>query len=135
MTIDKGTRDGAPARHGGHRAGRRRRTGHPAERAHAAKVQLLIDRNAAAGALVERSRAQGVVVGAGERSRCAWSTCPRSADVAVGDTVVTSGIDGIYPKGFVIGRIERVERSGGAFSGITIRPAVDFSASRKCWSC
>ena len=32
----------------------------------AAKVQLLIDRNAAAGALVERSRAQGVVVGAGD---------------------------------------------------------------------
>ena len=35
------------------------------------------------------------------------------ADVVVGDLVVTSGIDGIYPKGFVIGRVESVEKSGG----------------------
>ena len=41
--------------------------------ARAAKVQLLIDRNAAAGALVERSRAQGVVIGTGD-DRCGWST-------------------------------------------------------------
>jgi rod shape-determining protein MreC len=40
--------------------------------------------------------------------------------------VVTSGIDGIYPKGFVIGQIESVERSGGAYKRITIKPAVDF---------
>ena len=38
-------------------------------------------------------------------------------DLVVGDVVVTSGIDGIYPKGFVIGRVESVERSGGAYNG------------------
>ena len=57
------------------------------------------------------------------------------ADVAVGDVVVTSGIDGIYPKGFVIGRVEAVEKSGGAYKRITVRPAVDFRRSRRCWSC
>ena len=41
--------------------------------ARAAKVQLLVDRNAAAGALIERSRAQGVVVGAATIG-CGWST-------------------------------------------------------------
>ena len=41
---------------------------------------------------------------------------------------MTSGIDGIYPKGFVIGRVEAVEKSGGAYKRITVRPAVDFSA-------
>ena len=51
-----------------------------------------------------------------------------SADVKVGDTVVTSGIDGIYPKGFVIGQIESVQRGAGEYSAIFIRPAVDFSA-------
>ena len=34
------------------------------------------------------------------------------ADIVVGDVVVTSGIDGIYPKGFVIGRVESVEKTG-----------------------
>ena len=48
-------------------------------------------------------------------------------DIVVGDVVVTSGIDGIYPKGFVIGRIESVERSGGAYKRITVKPAVDFN--------
>jgi rod shape-determining protein MreC len=51
-----------------------------------------------------------------------------SADIQVGDTVITSGIDGIYPKGFVIGRVDHVERSGGAYAGIAVRPAVDFSS-------
>ena len=93
--------------------------------ARAAKVQLLIDRNAAAGALIERSRAQGVAVGTGDGVRLEYVS--GSADIQVGDTVITSGIDGIYPKGFVIGRVEHVERSGGAYAGVAVRPAVDFS--------
>jgi rod shape-determining protein MreC len=48
--------------------------------------------------------------------------------VVVGDVVMTSGIDGIYPKGFIIGRIESVERAAGAYKRILIKPAVDFSA-------
>ena len=94
--------------------------------ARAAKVQLLIDRNAAAGALVERSRAQGVVVGNGS-DRLSLEYVAGSADIAAGDTVVTSGIDGIYPKGFVIGTVEKVERSGGSYGTIVVRSAVDFS--------
>jgi rod shape-determining protein MreC len=93
----------------------------------AAKVQLLIDRNAAAGALVERSRAQGVVVGAADR-RLQMEYVSEVADVVVGDLVVTSGIDGIYPKGYAIGRVETVERAGGAYKRIVVRPAVDFSS-------
>jgi rod shape-determining protein MreC len=91
-----------------------------------AKVQLIIDRNAAAGALVERSRAQGVIVGEGEALRMDYVS--EVADIAVGDVVVTSGIDGIYPKGFVIGRVDSVEKSGGAYKRITVKPSVDFSA-------
>jgi rod shape-determining protein MreC len=94
--------------------------------ARAAKVQLLIDLNAAAGALIERSRAQGVVVGTGaDTLRLEYVS--GSAEIHSGDTVITSGIDGIYPKGFVIGRVEKVERSGGAYGTITVKPAVDFS--------
>jgi rod shape-determining protein MreC len=92
-----------------------------------AKVQLLIDRNAAAGALIERSRAQGVVVGSGDE-RLQMDFVSEVADVVAGDVVVTSGIDGIFPKGFVIGRVEAVEKIGGAYKRITVMPAVDFQS-------
>jgi rod shape-determining protein MreC len=92
----------------------------------AAKVQLLIDRNAAAGALVERSRAQGVVKGTGD-GRLQLEFVSETADVAVGDLVVTSGIEGIFPKGFTIGRVDMVEKTGPAYKRITVKPAVDFS--------
>jgi rod shape-determining protein MreC len=93
----------------------------------AAKVQLLIDRNAAAAGMIERSRAQGVVLGTGSGTMT-MAYLPGSADVKVGDRVVTSGIDRIYPKGFVIGQIESLQRGAGEFNGIVIKPAVDFSS-------
>lgn len=94
---------------------------------HAAKVQLLIDRNAAAGALIERSRAQGVALGGGDQ-RLRLEYVSEASDVVVGDLVVTSGIDGIYPKGFTIGHVDTVEKSGPAYKRITIKPEVDFSS-------
>src|SRR5690242_5601361 len=84
----------------------------------ASKVQLLIDRNAAAGALIERSRAQGVALGGGDE-RLRLEYVAESSDVAVGDLVVTSGIDGIYPKGFTLGRVDTVEKTGPAYKRIT----------------
>lgn len=92
-----------------------------------AKVQLLVDRNAAAGAIIERSRAQGVVVGSGD-GRLLLEYMSEVFDVAVGDDVVTSGIDGIYPKGFVIGKVDGVEKSGASYRRITVKPAVDFAS-------
>ena len=94
--------------------------------AHASKVQLLIDRNAAAGALVERSRAQGIVVGSGV-DMLRMDFVPATADVKAGDTVVTSGVDGIYPKGFVIGTVEQVENGNGIYKAIRVRPSVEFN--------
>ncbi|MFN7985636.1 MAG: rod shape-determining protein MreC [Vicinamibacterales bacterium] len=91
----------------------------------ASRVQLIVDRNAAAGALVERSRAQGVAVGVGD-GRLRLDYVSQTADITPGDTLVTSGIDGIYPKGFVIGRVDSVQRVG-AYPSIAISPAVDFS--------
>jgi len=126
LTIDKGTRQGiqgdmavvAPAGVVG-------RVITPSLRA--AKVQLLIDRNAAVAGLVERSRAQGVVVGTGE-NRLEMEYVPGTADIRVGDRVVTSGIDGIYPKGFLIGQIESVQRGAGDYTKVVVKPAVELSA-------
>jgi rod shape-determining protein MreC len=93
----------------------------------AAKVQLLIDRNAAAGAIVERSRAQGAIVGGGD-GRLLMAYVSEVSDVAAGDVVMTSGIDGIFPKGFPIGRVASVEKNGTAYGQILVTPAVDFTS-------
>ena len=50
------------------------------------------------------------------------------ADVRIGDRVVTSGLDGIYPKGFVLGTVRTVERGSGLYKAIQLKPAVDFSS-------
>jgi rod shape-determining protein MreC len=91
----------------------------------ASKVQLLIDRDAAAGAIIERTRAQGVLVGTGT-DRLRLDHVPGTVELKVGDQVVTSGIEGIYPKGFAIGQIESFERRAGEFTAVMIRPAVEF---------
>ena len=124
MTIDKGSADGvqrdmaviSPAGVVGrvHQSGPR-----------AARVQMLIDFNAAAGAMIERTRAQGIAVGQGSTLRMDYVA--GTADVRQGDLVVTSGIDKVYPKGFVIGSVESVERGSGTYQEITIHPAVDFT--------
>ncbi len=102
--------------------------------ARASKVQLLIDRGAGAGVMIERSRASGVISGSGATDELSFRAglidldyVPNTADVKVGDRVITSGVDGIYPKGFVVGEIQSVEREAGEFR-IKVRPAVDFSA-------
>ena len=124
-TIDKGTSDGLkPDMAVISPSGVVGRIILPTSRA--AKIQLLIDRDAAAGAVTERGRAQGVVVGTGTSLR--MDHVPGTADIKVGDRVVTSGIEGIYPKGFEIGQIESVERRSGEFSTVIIRPAVEFSS-------
>ena len=94
---------------------------------HAARVQLLIDRNAAAGALFERTRSGGIVVGAEANPPLRMELVSNLADVKAGDAIIASGVDGIYPKGYLIGHAEQVERGTGLYWTITVRPGVDFS--------
>ncbi|MEE3201813.1 MAG: rod shape-determining protein MreC [Acidobacteriota bacterium] len=92
----------------------------------AAKVQLLIDRNAAAGALIERTRAAGVVTGVDGQSLLRMDYVSNLEDVRIGDAVVTSGTDGIYPKGFVIGTVRDVQRGEDLYKSILVDPVVEF---------
>ena len=100
--------------------------GRPA--AHASRVQLLIDSAAAAAALIERSRAGGMAAGVDDDPPLQLQLVSNLADVVVGDAVVTSGDDGVYPRGFAIGKVEKSERGHGLYRAITVRPAVDFSS-------
>ena len=92
---------------------------------HAAKTMLLLDRQSAVDALVQRSRARGVVRGVG-RDRLEFEFVVRGADVVEGDEVVTSGLSGIYPKGLRLGRVAELRDAGGRLTRIAvIEPAVD----------
>ncbi len=92
-----------------------------------AKVQLITDPVSASGALMQRTRVTGIVVGnldAGLRVRY----LPLLADVVAGDEVVTSGMGGVFPKGIPVGRVTAVERKSGAlFQEATLQPRVDFA--------
>lgn len=95
---------------------------------HASRVQLIIDRNAAAGALIERTRAGGMIVGAEANPPLRMDLVSNLADVKPGDNVVASGVDGIFPKGYLIGRVEHADRGSGLYWRINVRPGVDFSS-------
>jgi rod shape-determining protein MreC len=90
-----------------------------------AKVQLVTDRASGIGAMVERTRRQGIARGAG-RDGLTLEYVPLQADVQVGDRIVTSGTDGLYPRGIPIGTVRRVAPGGELFHAIELSPAVDF---------
>lgn len=130
ITIDRGTADGVRENLAvigpGGVVGRVYRK----PTAHASLVQLLIGRSGAAGAVIERISAGGVAVGlgSGDDPPINLNFINKSYEINVGDAVVTSGQDGIFPAGFLIGKVERWERGGGTtYKTIAIRPAVNFT--------
>jgi rod shape-determining protein MreC len=94
-----------------------------------AKVQLIIDANSAVAALLQNSRATGLVVGQPDGSlNMEYVTQGEDEIVAVGDIVLTSGLGGVMPKGLVIGQVADVQRADyQLFEPVIVRPAVDFS--------
>ena len=93
---------------------------------HYSKVMLVIDRNSAVDALVQRSRAPGIIKGA-SADQCRFEFVLRKHDVQIGDTVISSGLDGVYPKGLRIGRVSDLsERKSDIFYDITVAPFVDY---------
>jgi len=90
-----------------------------------AKVQLLTDPNSGVGAIVQRSRAQGIVVGHGSR-RLDMLYVPRFSDVAHGDRVVTSGLDGIFPRGLGIGEVVRIAQLPDGSLTVEMKPELKY---------
>lgn len=91
------------------------------------KVLLIIDGRSAVDALFQDNRVSGVVVGMGE-DECQLKFVPNTVDVKVGDTMLSSGLGGIFPKGLVIGKVSQVSRKKqGLFQEITLTPSSDLS--------
>ena len=92
---------------------------------HAARILLISDHNSGVDAVVERTRARGIVQGTVDG--CGLKYVKRTEDVQVGDTVVTSGLDGIFPKGLPVGTVVSVDKRGqGLFQSAEVTPRVDF---------
>jgi rod shape-determining protein MreC len=93
---------------------------------HFAKVMLITDPNSAVDAVIQDSRARGIIKG-GVSGSCGLNYVLRKHDVAVGDAVVSSGMDGVFPKGLPIGQVATtVKREAGIFQDVTVTPYVDF---------
>lgn len=91
------------------------------------KVILLVDSNCSVCAINSRSRVYGVVSGTGG-SLCIMKYVLSEDDVKIGDTIISSGEGEIFPKGFLIGRVVKVEKAKDELTlDIYIKPAVKFS--------
>ena len=130
LTIDKGLKDGvalnAPVLGVGGVMGRVVEVGPSA-----AKVQLLLDRDCGVGVRIERTRTTAVVSGQvafsdSGTSELLMKYVPVLADVVAGDVVVTSGLDQIYPKGLVVGRVRSVGKGSGLFKEVAVQPSANF---------
>jgi rod shape-determining protein MreC len=95
---------------------------------HNSKVMLLIDQSSNVDALIQRTRAQGIVRGAGTRD-CVMRYVSKTQDVRKGDLVLTSGLSNIFPKGLLIGKVSHVGRTDfGLFLQINVVPFADFAS-------
>jgi rod shape-determining protein MreC len=122
MTIDRGTLDGVklnmPVATAGGIVGRIISVG-----PNFANVQVITDKQAGLGAMLQESRAMGEVRGL-ENTRCELKNISSSETVQEGEAVVTTGLDRIYPKGLLVGTVERIEVDPKApWHKIVIKPA------------
>lgn len=92
------------------------------------KVQMLIDKNCAIGAMNQRTRDQGVIRGLGLRKTTVSMdyVFPR-AGFQPGDTIITSGLDGVFPQGLLIGTLTAIQQhpTDLLFQQISVIPASD----------
>lgn len=98
---------------------------------HSARVQTMLDPRTAIGVIVQRpeSRVASVVKGNGTNpNEPRMVDIARDSDVLTGDTLVTSGYGGIYPKGLPVGHVVRLDNDTEGFvKNAVIQPSADFS--------
>jgi len=94
---------------------------------HWARVQLINDSSSSVNAVVQSSRATGIIQGQGRGSDLLiMRFLPLGEAVQEGDVILTSGISGTFPKRIVIGQVVQVkQRDTDLFTEALVRPSVD----------
>ncbi len=90
------------------------------------KVQLITDAAAGTAVLVQRTRVQGILLGRGS-DLCKLEYVSTLDDVEKGDLLITSGLDGIYPKGLPVGTVVAVSPGADGLRNILVKPRVRFN--------
>ncbi|MFA9216712.1 MAG: rod shape-determining protein MreC [Sphingomonadaceae bacterium] len=92
------------------------------------EVTLLTDKEQAIPVQLLRNGLRSVAYGRGKSGALELRFTAPNADIQVGDIVVTSGLDGIYPAGLAVARVSQVENSaGGSFGGVICQPLAGIS--------
>ena len=93
---------------------------------HASRVLLIDDHNSALDAFDQRTQARGIVAGVPDDGLI-MKYVDRADDLKPGDPIVTSGLDGIFPHGMLVGYVSSVRREGpGLFLNVNVSAAVNF---------
>jgi rod shape-determining protein MreC len=88
-----------------------------------AEVTLVTDKDHPIPVQVVRNGLRGVAFGAGDGSTMELRHMAANAEIEAGDLLVTSGLDGIYPRGLPVARVAKIERDAGfAFAKILCQP-------------
>ena len=94
-------------------------------------VTLITEKDHAVPVQVLRNGLRTIVFGAGDTSQLSLRYMPVSSDIQIGDMLVTSGIDGVYPPGIPVARVERIERDPAyPFARITCLPVAGVDSHR-----
>ena len=88
------------------------------------QVQLITNPDASIGAMLDESRTPGVLTGDGD-ALLIMNYISNTLPVKVGELVLSSGLDGIFPKGIMLGTVVVSERGNDIFREIKVKPAVD----------
>lgn len=89
------------------------------------QVLLITDRYTVIDSAVQRSRARGIVEGT-NKGTCKLRYLERADDVQIGDLVVTSGLDNLFPKGFPVGLVTKVKKHRyGISQEVEVQPVVN----------
>ena len=92
---------------------------------------MLTDPNSGIDVLVQRTRSRGIVSGSLENGTV-LKYMKRSEDVQEGDRLITSGMDGVFPKGLMVGAVIKVRKQHlGLFQFVEVLPAVQSARTEK----
>ncbi len=91
---------------------------------HNAQVQLISNTDSSIGVMLESNRLPGVLRGLGDQ-RLSLQYISNSEQVNPGERVVTSGLDGIFPKGIPVGKVVESRKGKSVFREIEVEPFSD----------
>ena len=96
------------------------------------EVTLLTDKDQAISVQVVRSGLRSVAYGRGQSGVLDLKFMATNADIQKGDSLVTSGIDGVFPAGLAVAKVVQVEnKSSDAFAHIVCQPAAGVDRNRQ----